>query len=90
MRIQNPKAVRRYILEILYDLLTENGEIWLSTDHREYAEWIVKIFGTVSGFSAEFPEGFSEEPFIDHIPTYFEIKKKKEDQKIYYMKYRKV
>jgi tRNA (guanine-N7-)-methyltransferase len=84
------RLIQVQFLEILHDLLIQNGEIWISTDHREYADWIVKIFNSVKGFSAVYPEGFSVEPFQEHIPTYFEIKKKKEDQRIYYMKYKKV
>ncbi len=78
------------ILDIFKEILVPGGEILVSTDHPGYADWIVDLFQKRKDFQGLYPDGYSTIPFTDHIPTYFECKKRDEQEKIFYMIFRKV
>jgi len=84
------RIIQQRFISVLWTLLQPEGEIFLSTDHQEYAEWIVEHFAKRKDFANLYPGGWSSTPPEDHTETFFEKKKRKEGFKPYFMRYVKV
>jgi tRNA (guanine-N7-)-methyltransferase len=83
------RLIQQKFIEALWCLLTEEGEIVISTDHNDYAMWIIEQFAESSKFQSVYPEGFSRETPADHFSTYFEIMKRAEGFEPYFFRYKR-
>ena len=81
------RIIQKEFIAVLREILKPHGEIIISTDHQEYAEWIVDHFKKNSGFTVFFENGFTHTAHQDHIETHFEKKKKEEGFNPFYMKF---
>jgi len=84
------RLIQTDFLDALYKVLKSDGEVYLSTDFKDYADWIIDHFKANDGFASFYEEGYSREPYSEHIETYFEIKHKKLGAPPYYMRYKKI
>ncbi|MDD3050980.1 MAG: tRNA (guanosine(46)-N7)-methyltransferase TrmB [Candidatus Cloacimonetes bacterium] len=77
-------------LDSLAYVLKKGGEVKVATDHKEYADWIIKHFKQDNRWLA-LHEGYSTMvPGENHIVTYFETIKRKEGFEPIFMSFRKV
>ncbi|MCD4829731.1 MAG: tRNA (guanine(46)-N(7))-methyltransferase TrmB [Candidatus Cloacimonetes bacterium] len=79
------RLIQRPILDVLAWLLAPGGEVIVSTDHREYAEWIQREFAAHEAYE---PLPVAPEP-KNRIVTYFENKKRQEGFEPTHMHYKK-
>lgn len=86
-RHQKHRLIQDELIEELQRVLKSGSDVTITTDHEGYMKWIVKKFQDNPGFGAEYPEGFSREPFTNHIETHFEAKLKKKGFPPYYMRF---
>jgi tRNA (guanine-N7-)-methyltransferase len=84
------RIIQHDFLNALNSLLETNGEALISTDHREYSEWIRKMFAMRKDFVSVYENGFSMEAPSEHVETYFEKMKKEEGFPPYFMNFKKV
>jgi len=70
-------------------ILKLNGIIKISTDHREYAEWIMEIFKQRKDYNSMFKNDFTYEIQVNHIETHFEKKRREEGFPPIFMNYSK-
>ena len=59
----------------------------ITTDHQDYAEWIIDIFQEREDFKPVFKNGFTNETQPNHIETHFEVKKREEGFAPIFMNY---
>ncbi len=83
------RLINQGFLNVLSQKMKINAEIELATDHREYADWIIHHFSRRQDFASNFENGFTKIVTKDHIPTYFENKKKAEGFQPIFMKFQK-
>ena len=79
------RLVQRSFLDVLSWLLKPGGEVLVSTDHQEYAQWIQRVFAEHESYEA-LPYELDPER---HIVTHFEAKKQKEGFEPVRMRYRR-
>jgi tRNA (guanine-N7-)-methyltransferase len=84
------RIIQNDFLDAVNSVLELDGELRISTDHREYSEWIIKMFFHRMDFVSMYSEGFSLNAPDDHIETYFEKLKKEEGLPPYFLLYKKV
>lgn len=84
------RIINQNFINVLWNLLTKNGIVRLSTDHPDYAAWIVEHFAIRPDFVSLYENGFTKKPPADHVETYFERKKKAEGFPPFFMEYRKI
>ncbi len=83
------RLIQQKFIDVLWQLLASNGKVFLSTDHSDYAAWIVEHFSQRSDFISIHEKGFTRTAPEDHIETYFEKMKKEEGYPPYFMAYHK-
>ncbi|RLC54238.1 MAG: tRNA (guanosine(46)-N7)-methyltransferase TrmB [Candidatus Cloacimonadota bacterium] len=83
------RLIQQRFIDVLWQLLASNGKVFLSTDHSDYAAWIVDHFNRRNDFISIHEKGFSRTAPEDHIETHFEKMKKEEGFPPYFMAYRK-
>ena len=83
------RLIQPVFIENLLPILSPEGSVVISTDFKDYASEIVKVFSQNSGYKSVYEEGFSREPEPGHIVTYFEIKLRKEGFDPYFMRFNK-
>jgi tRNA (guanine-N7-)-methyltransferase len=81
------RLIQASFLPILWGLLDEKGEVFISTDHPGYASWILAHFQNTPLFSSFYQVGFSREKPPDHHETHFEVKKREEGFPPFYMRF---
>ena len=81
------RLIQQNFIDVLWKLLSTKGSIFLSTDHCEYATWIVEHFTQRTDFRSVHEQGFSRSAPVDHSETYFEKMKKSEGFTPYFMEY---
>ncbi len=86
-RHHKKRLINEVFIECLANLIINDGEVYVSTDHRSYAEAILKCFNQHDKYSPVYSDGYRRVPFWDELPTYFEQKMKKEGYTPYYMRY---
>ena len=84
------RLIQHDFIDVLWKILKPGGIIQLSTDHEEYANWIIQHFLERKDFESIYNKGFTMDLEEAHIETFFEKKKKKEGFLPFFMKYRKV
>ncbi|MCD4820317.1 MAG: tRNA (guanosine(46)-N7)-methyltransferase TrmB [Candidatus Cloacimonetes bacterium] len=84
------RLINANFLNALNKILKVNGLIEITTDHQNYAEWIIDIFKERENFKAVFQNGFTHKIQPNHIETHFEIKKREEGFAPIFMNYLKV
>lgn len=86
------RLIQQDFIDSLYKILKPGGTVELSTDHTEYAEWIVNEFAQRKDFESLYDNGFTREsPYEEeHIETYFEKVNADIGFKPYFMHYRKI
>ena len=84
------RLIQHDFIDVLWKILKPGGILQLSTDHEEYADWIIQHFLERKDFESFYEKGFSRYPEEEHIETFFEKKKKEEGFKPFFMKYRKI
>jgi tRNA (guanine-N7-)-methyltransferase len=83
------RLIQQKFIDVLWQLLASKGEVFLSTDHSDYAAWIAEHFSQRNDFISIYDKGFSRTAPVDHIETYFEKMKKEEGFPPYFMTYHK-
>ena len=76
-------------IDVLFHLLQDGGAVKISTDHQEYAQWIVKLFLSRNDFTSVYENGFSRSRPAGQVETFFEKVKRKEGFPPYFMEFRK-
>ena len=84
------RLIRHGFIDVLWRILKSRGFIEISTDHKDYANWIVQHFRERKDFESVYDKGFIKNPKEEHIETFFEKKKREEGFEPFFMKYRKV
>ena len=84
------RLIRHGFIDVLWRTLKSGGFIEISTDHKEYANWIIQHFRERKDFESVYDKGFINNPEEEHIETFFEKKKREEGFEPFFMKYRKV
>jgi len=84
------RLIQKEFVDNLYYLLKPEGIIDISTDHKEYADWIEIVFKEKLRFKSLYPETISMFPPPGHITTHFEQKKSGEGYRPLYLRYQKV
>ncbi|MEA2096571.1 MAG: tRNA (guanosine(46)-N7)-methyltransferase TrmB [Candidatus Cloacimonadota bacterium] len=84
------RIIQSEFINILHKLLIKGGIVDIATDHEDYAFWIVDHFAERKDFTSIYKKGFTREPEIGHIETYFEKTKREEGFEPYFMKYRSI
>jgi tRNA (guanine-N7-)-methyltransferase len=86
------RLIQQPFLDALHKILKPGATVELSTDHPEYAAWIVEEFAKRDDFEALFPDGFTREsPYLEeHITTFFEKVNAEAGFMPYFMHYKKV
>lgn len=84
------RLIQQEFIDVLHQLLLSNGSVKLSTDHQNYAAWIVNLFQMRKDFISVYEAGFTRNPPSDHVETFFEKVKKKEGFPPFYMEFRKL
>ncbi len=77
------RIIQQAFLDALYTLLKPGGEVYISTDHRDYAQWIKNEFAKREDFTVV--EDFDKPPVVTH----FEDMKRREGFEPIPMTYRK-
>jgi len=83
------RLIQQKFIDVLWELLAPDGEVFLSTDHSDYSDWIVEHFNQRNDFISIYEKGFSRTSPADHIETYFEKMKREEGFPPYFMIYHK-
>lgn len=83
------RLIQKGVVDRLNHILQLNGKIEISTDHADYAKWIVRIFNKRNDFYPLFQDGYQRQEPEGNIRTYFERKKRKKGLKPYFMCYQK-
>jgi len=81
------RIIQKEFITHLQKILKPKGEIFISTDHQEYAIWIMKLFNERNDFKSYYENGYTHISPEGHIETHFEKKKKQEGCKPFYMKF---
>ena len=84
------RLIQQNFIDVLWKLLSTKGEIFLSTDHSDYATWIAEHFSQRSDFQSIHKDGYSRTAPVNHNETYFEKMKKSEGFSPYFMEFVKV
>jgi len=84
------RLIQPAFIDTLNRILKRKGIVWIATDDKAYAEWIVDKFVDRMDFDNLYEDGFSREPEAGHIVTYFEEMKRKEGFPPYFLKFRKI
>jgi tRNA (guanine-N7-)-methyltransferase len=84
------RIIQHDFIDVLWKILKPGGIIQLSTDHEEYANWIIQHFLERKDFESVYYKGFTRDPEEKHIETFFEKRKRQEGFLPFFMKYRKV
>ncbi|MCF7792722.1 MAG: tRNA (guanosine(46)-N7)-methyltransferase TrmB [Candidatus Cloacimonetes bacterium] len=84
------RIINQDFIDVLWKLLKPDGIVRLSTDHPDYAIWIVDHFSIRKDFGSLHENGFTKNAPEDHLETYFEKMKKAEGFPPFFMEYKKV
>lgn len=84
------RLLQEDFIDILNRILKPNGILQIITDHKDYAEWIMKKFLSRQEFQSKYEGGYTKIPFEGHIVTYFEKIKRMEGNEPMFMKFKKV
>ncbi|MBN2830403.1 MAG: tRNA (guanosine(46)-N7)-methyltransferase TrmB [Candidatus Cloacimonetes bacterium] len=86
------RLIQQPFLDALHKMLKVGATVELSTDHPDYAEWIVEEFAKRRDFEPIFPDGYTQEsPYREeHITTFFEKVNAEAGFKPYFMHYKKL
>jgi tRNA (guanine-N7-)-methyltransferase len=84
------RLIQTDFISILCQLLIPKGEIFISTDHPDYAIWIIDHFNDRKDFISYYKNKFSRARPDGHVETHFEKKKREEGFPPFYMKFIKV
>ncbi|MDO9577791.1 MAG: tRNA (guanosine(46)-N7)-methyltransferase TrmB [Candidatus Cloacimonadales bacterium] len=84
------RLIQPKFIDVLHLLLQKEGIVKLSTDHEDYAGWIVRYFLERKDFSSIYKNGFTRNTPSDHVETFFEKVKREEGFPPFYMEFRKV
>ncbi len=84
------RMIQQKFLDALNHILKMGGTIELSTDHKGYADWIMKEFRQRKDYVPVFENEFTMERQENHIVTFFEIEQRNAGFEPVFMHYRKV
>ncbi len=85
------RLIQQDLLNSLAGILVPDATIQVSTDHQEYANWIVEEFLTSPHFISIYEEVMQEEPNLDnHVVTWFEREQARMGYPPNYMLFRKI
>jgi tRNA (guanine-N7-)-methyltransferase len=84
------RIIQKEFITHLKKILKPKGEIFISTDHKEYAFWIMKQFNERNDFKSFYENGCTHISPKGHIETHFEKIKKQEGYKPFYMRFIKI
>ncbi len=86
------RLIQQDFIDSLYKILKPGGTVELSTDHADYAMWIVDEFAQRKDFESLYTDGFTRvSPYKDeHIETYFEKVNADIGNEPYFMHYKKI
>ncbi|MBT7470360.1 MAG: tRNA (guanosine(46)-N7)-methyltransferase TrmB, partial [Candidatus Cloacimonetes bacterium] len=83
------RIINQAFIDVLKKVLRQNGVIEISTDHADYANWIVEHFQNRDDFMTKYEGGFSRQKEENHIVTYFEDLKRIKGFEPYFMRFRR-
>jgi len=89
-RHNHRRIIQHSFIDIMHKLLKQGGLVSISTDHKEYAQWIIDHFNSRQDFVSIYKKGFTREPSREHIVTYFEKLKREEGFEPFFMRYRSI
>jgi len=85
------RLVNQEFIDALAVVLKLDATVQISTDHQEYAHWILREFSTHPRMASVYPEGIRHEPDDeDHIETWFEREQLRLGFAPNYMLFRKI
>ncbi|HPS38266.1 MAG TPA: tRNA (guanosine(46)-N7)-methyltransferase TrmB [Candidatus Cloacimonadota bacterium] len=85
------RLIQQDLLNSLATILKPGALLQVSTDHQEYANWIVEEFLANPFFESIYDNPMQEQPILDeHIVTWFEREQKQLGYSPYYMMYKRV
>ena len=84
------RLIQHDFIDVLRKILKPEGIVELSTDHKEYANWIIQHFRERKDFESAYNKGFTRDLGEEHIETFFEKKNREEEFEPFFMKYRKI
>ncbi len=84
------RLIQHDFIDVLWKVLKPGGIIQLSTDHKEYANWIIQHFLERKDFESTYDKGFTRYPEEKNIETFFEKRTKQEGFLPFFMRYRKI
>lgn len=85
------RLIQRHFLDALASILKPSAEVQISTDHEEYAAWILEEFVAHPSFISVFEDPLSHQsPFQDHITTWFEAEQRRQGYDPKFMLFRKI
>jgi tRNA (guanine-N7-)-methyltransferase len=73
------RLIQHDFIDVLRKILKPEGIVELSTDHEEYADWIIQHFLERKDFESAYNKGFTRDLGEEHIETFFEKKKREEE-----------
>ncbi len=84
------RLIRQDFIDAIAVIMRLGATVQVSTDHNEYAMWILREFTTHPRMQSVYPEGIRHEPDADHhIVTWFERKQRRLGLEPNYMLFRK-
>ncbi|KQC08044.1 MAG: hypothetical protein APR54_05070 [Candidatus Cloacimonas sp. SDB] len=84
------RIIQKEFITHLKKILKPKGEIFISTDLKEYASWILKLFNERNDFKSYYENGYTHISPEGHFETHFEKKKKQEGYNPFYMRFIKM
>lgn len=72
------RLIQREFLDALVSIMKPDAELQISTDHQEYAAWILEEFIAHPGFISVFDDLLRHNsPFENHITTWYEAEQRR-------------
>ncbi len=87
-RHEKNRAVNAAFLDICGSRLKPDGLLYFTTDHREYAEGVARIFAQIPEYESCYPGGISKS-CCDAFPTFFAQKWIAMGREIFYQRYKR-
>ena len=85
------RLIQRTFLDALAEILMPQAEVQISTDHDEYAAWILEEFVAHPAFTSVFDDLMRHHsPFSQHITTWFEAEQRRQGYDPKFMLFRKI
>lgn len=85
------RLIQREFLDALVSIMKPDAEVQISTDHQEYAAWILEEFIAHPGFISVFDDLLRHNsPFEQHITTWYETEQRRQGFNPQFMLFKRI